>query len=246
MDTKATSKTTRGRAQSQRGQPADANAAPKTEPIADVAATPPNRPSPDANGAAAFDPWLLTVPAPGMGDYYLCPPDNYPATIIGLIDIGHQLNKFAKEDSTDQVHQIVLVYELEEQRPDGKPFLLSKSYTFSLHEKSNLYKLTSCITGRTFRQDEEFSVAELLGKPAMVSVGNSQSGEKPYHTIDSVTSFPKKMAAPKPVNPLYAYSVSQGGEFRPPFEVPYVFGRSVESLIHESPEYKALHPDDPF
>src|SRR6516165_395488 len=106
------------------------DSAPKTEPIADVVATPPNRPSPGANGAATvIDPWLMVVPAAGMADYVLCPPGNYPGTISSVIDIGHQPNKFAKDGSTEEVHQLVLVFELAERQPDGKPFLLSRSFT---------------------------------------------------------------------------------------------------------------------
>jgi hypothetical protein len=223
------------------------DSAPKTEPIADVTSTPPNRPSPGANGAVPFDPFLLKVPAPGMGDYHLLTTGNYPGSIVGLIDIGHQPKYGAAPDSGEKVQQVVLVYELVERRPDGKPFLLDKAYTASLHEKATLFKLASCITGKNFHQDEEFSLTKLLGMPVMVNVSNSLSGEKAYHAVESIAAFPKGMQVPRPTYPLFAYSISQGGRFSPPFEVPFIFGQSVETLIRNSPEYKALNPDEiPF
>jgi hypothetical protein len=198
------------------------------------------KPDPASNGAAPFNPWLLTVPASGTGEYYVCSPGSHPGTIIGMIHIGHQVNKFSsKEDANEKVDQGVVVFELVERRPDGKPFIMAKSYSLSLHEKANLYKLVCGLSGRTFGHNEDVNVLNILGLPVLVLVGNSQSGEKSYHKVETVAPYPKGMAAPRPINPLYAYSVTQTDAFNPPFEVPFIFGVPIETLMAESDEYRS-------
>jgi hypothetical protein len=224
------------------------DSAPKTEPIADVASTPPNRPNPGAKGAATvIDPWLMVVPAAGMADYVLCPPGNYPGTISSVIDIGHQPNKFAKEGSNEEVRQLVLVFELVERQPDGKPFLLSLLLRWSLHEKANFFKIASGVTGRTFREGDRFSPEELKGGAVLVLVGNAPTGEKVYHRVESAAAYPKGMPVPTPVYPTYSYSIVTGGPFHPPYPIPFIFGEPIEKLLADSREAKARAlNDNPF
>jgi hypothetical protein len=221
------------------------NSAPKTEPVADVAATPPNRPSPSANGAPAADPWLMQVPEPGSSDYVLCPPGSYRGAIIHVLDVGHQIDRFNKVNPTAVVHKIILTFELDERRPDGAPFVLSCMYTWSLHDMATFCKLVSAVLNRTFTPKEEFwPNVELPGKTAVVQVTNATSTAassegKPYHKIELVTGLIKGMQPYRPVNQLYVYSVVAGDEFRPPIEVPYIFGQSVASVIAASREARA-------
>jgi hypothetical protein len=223
------------------------DSAPKTEPIADVAATPPNRPNPAANGPPPIDPWLMVCPSPGQGEYILLEAGNYPGTIIGVFDIGHQVNKFAKDGSDELVHQLVIVFELDHRRPDGKPFVLDRSFGWSMHEKSHFQKLVTAVTGRTFREGDRFSPLELKGAAVLVLVSNGGSGDKIYHKVESAAAFPKGMPAPKPTYPLYAYSIVSGGPFNPPFEVPHIFGEPIEKLLADSAEAKARAlNDNPF
>jgi len=205
---------------------------------------------PAANGSTVtIDPWAMEVPSPGAGDYVVCAPGNYPATIIGVVDIGHQLDKFNKDrdGATSEVRQLVLFFELAERQPDGKRFLLERLYTWSLHEKSSFSKLASSVLSRTFKEGDRFSPKELLGVAVMVAVSNAMSAEKTYHKVESVAAFPKGMQAPRPENALFSYSVVEGGEFHPPVELPYVYGQPIKDLIAASREARArTASDSPF
>jgi hypothetical protein len=230
------------------------DASPRTaraDPTVDASATTAKL-DPAANGTqSVINPWLMQVPSSGGAEYMLLAPDTYSGTIIWVIDVGHQIDKFNKEETTAEVHQIVLVFELTERRPDGKPFLLSRSYTWSLHEKANFYKLVNAVTSRTFNENEWFDPRDLLGKPVAVQVTNSSSGsaatEKTYHRVEHVAAPPKGMPASRPENALFSYSVVVGGEFRPPFEAPHIYGQPIKDLIAASREARARTASDcPF
>lgn len=189
------------------------------------------------------NPWEMKVGS-GSSDgyeYVLCPPDNYPGTIVGIYDIGHQHVKL--KDGTEQdVRKIVVVFELSEKRPtDGKPFILLERYTWSMRDNSNFYALVKNVTGSTFRDGETFNPLSLMGTHVMVGVTNTQAGERTYHNVGSVGRFPKSFPAPpEPVTKLIAWSVLSGEPFpREAESLPFVYGKSIYTLATESSEWKS-------
>jgi hypothetical protein len=196
----------------------------------------------DNRAAPPFDPWAMEVPALGSADYVICPPGNYAGTVLGVVDVGHQLDKFPKDGTSGEVRQLALVFELSERRPDGKPFMLARMYTWSFHEKSNFFKLACGVTGRIFKEGDRFSPKDLLGAAVMVLVSNSTSGEKSYHRVESVAAYPRGLPAPRPENAPFSYSVVAGGEFRPTIDLPYVYGQPITEIIEASSEYRSRIP----
>lgn len=189
------------------------------------------------------DPWTMKVGS-GSGDgyeYVLCPPDNYPGTIVGLFDIGHQ-HITTKDGREQDVRKIVIAFELVEKRPtDGKPFVLVERYTWSMRDNSNFYALVTNVTGAKFRDGDSFNPLTLVGVNVMVGVTNVQAGERVYHNVGSVGRFPKSFPAPpEPITKPVAWSVLSGDPFpRDAESLPFVYGKSIYTLATESSEWKA-------
>jgi hypothetical protein len=193
--------------------------------------------------SAIADPWQMTVPKPGGGgggDFYVVPADNYPAVIVGLFDVGHQPS-VTNEGTPCERHQVVLVFELVHQAPDGKPVFMAQRYTWSLHEKATFFSIVCNVIGRKLADGEKVDPRSVLGAACMVQIVNrpSKDGSKTYANVGSVTGFPKAFPAPKPSRQPLAWSVLQG---TPPPEttwVPYVYGQSIADMVQLSSEHKA-------
>lgn len=189
------------------------------------------------------NPWDMKVGSGGSSDYQyvLCPAGNYPGTIVGLYDIGHQ-HVVAQDGRQMDVRKLVLVFELVEKRPDGKPFVLAERYTWSMRDNSKFYPLVVNITGTKFKDGDSFNPLTLIGMPVMVSVTNTQNGDKTYHNVGGVARYPKNFPAPPdPVTVPQAWSVLEGKPF--PHEadsLPYIYGKPIRALAEESAEWKKI------
>jgi hypothetical protein len=190
-----------------------------------------------------YDPWEMEVGgAGGQGDYVLCPAGNYPATIVGLLDVGHHPATNDKGESYDS-RKLLVVFELAEQRPDGKPFVLAERYTWSMKSNSNFYSLASNLTGRSFAEGDRFDPRTLLGQAVMCQVVHKavqkEKGTKTYHNIGSITQYPKGLPKPAPTITPVAWSALSGQALPDLPWVPHVYGESLGDLVTASREYQA-------
>lgn len=98
-----------------------------------------------------------------------------------------------------QQHKVLISWQIDEARDDGKPFLVSRRYTLSLHEKAGLRKDLEAWRGRKFTEDElrRFDVESILGKPCLLNVIHNDSGGDTYANVAGVMALPKVMAAPQ-------------------------------------------------
>lgn len=85
-----------------------------------------------------------------------------------------------------------------------QPFVMSKEYTLSMHEKSTLRADLKSWRGKDFSEDEAkaFDITKLLGKPCMINVIHkpSKDGLKTYSQISAITGVPKGMTVPPQSN----------------------------------------------
>jgi hypothetical protein len=190
--------------------------------------------------APAKDPWTMEVGGgSGGGEYVLCPPGNYPGVIVGIFDLGHQTIK-TKDKGEQEIRKLALVYELAKQRPDGKPFILAETYTWSMRDNSYFYALAAGVTGKQFKTGDTFSPLYLLDGPVMVNVTNTSNGDKTYHNVNSVNQFPDGFPAPKAVNKPVSWSVMTGDPFPAGLDwLPFVYGKPIKTLAEASSEFKA-------
>lgn len=79
----------------------------------------------------------MIVSDTGGAAFTPCPAGSYLARCVRLIDLGTQTTDYQGETKT--ARKVLLAFEIlddETRRDDGQPFVLSKRYTASLHEKS--------------------------------------------------------------------------------------------------------------
>jgi hypothetical protein len=145
----------------------------------------------------------------GGGDWVRPKPGNTVATCIRVIDIGTSENVY--EGRVTSRRQSIIVWELPNQLDEkGLPLTVSKFYTASLGEKANLRKDLESWRGRKFtaKELEGFNVANIIGKPCLLNLIESE-GEKGIRIkVMTVSSLPAEMpASPKPKHSTYIYDV---------------------------------------
>lgn len=140
----------------------------------------------------------------------LIPAGNYIARCYQMIHIGTIQELIMGEVKT--LNKVRIGWELPEERRVFKtengeqPFVISKEFTLSMHEKSNLRKTLASWRGKDFSEDEvkSFDITKLLGVPCMLNVIHKQGKRDPsksYEEIANVSPLPKGVKCPAQENP---------------------------------------------
>lgn len=91
-----------------------------------------------------------------------------------------------------------------------QPQVISKEFTLSMHEKSNLRAVLKNWRGKDFTEDEakEFDIEKLIGAPCMLNITHktSKDGSKVYAEIGSVSTMPKGLTCPEQINPSFVFT----------------------------------------
>ena len=124
------------------------------------------------------------------------PAGTHAAVCCDVFDLGLLTVEWQGEKK--QQHKILISWQINEDRDDGKPYLVSRRYTLSVHEKAGLRKDLEAWRGRKFTEDElrRFDVETVLGKPCLLNVIHNQSGGETYANVAGVMALPKGMMAP--------------------------------------------------
>jgi hypothetical protein len=149
--------------------------------------------------------------------------------LYSLVDLGHQKTNWDNQEKWTP--KVRLTFELPDQTDEfeveekgkvtkvSKPMVVSIEQTRSLGEKASLRKLLEQWRGQTFTSKElqAFSLKNLLGKPAMLTLihKTSQQGRQ-YCAIAGASKLPKGMKAPATTtNDQLYYEIEQGeaGQF---------------------------------
>lgn len=109
------------------------------------------------------------------------PEGAYTATIAILADIGNQETSFGRKD------QVKVGFVLDQDGEDGKPLELSRTYTWSLHEKASLRDLAVRALGKEAAANLQ-DLEELLGKSVDLEVVHEarKDGDGTYAKVDGV------------------------------------------------------------
>jgi hypothetical protein len=173
-------------------------------------------------------------------NYEVAPSGTHVASCVGLHDLGTQSTSF--QGKPKRQHKLYLLFELlNEVDGNGNPFMVGKRYTFSSSEKSNLRKDLESWRGKRFDDsdfaDGGFELRNILGKPALVTIIQSERDGNTYADIQTVSQLPKGTQAGKPVSEIIYLSLDPDD-----FE-PSTFDKLSDRLkatIASSPEYQAL------
>ena len=163
-------------------------------------------------------------------------PGTYGAVCYRVIDLGTQEVKW--EGDTKNQNKVFIGFELDEKMEDGRPFVIGRKFTVSLHEKSGLRAFLKGWRGRDFTDEElmGFNPQKLIGAPCMLSL--IQNGD--YVNIASASKLPKGMPAPKLANETTFFSLDQFDQ-----KVFDSLSNSFKEQIAKSPEYQALSKGSP-
>jgi len=128
------------------------------------------------------------------GNFKPAPAGTHAAICCDVVDLGVLEVSFSGK--TKKQHKINICWQIEEDRDDGKPFVVRKRYTLSLHEKSGLRKDLESWRGRPFSGDEleGFDLENLLTHAAMISVVQEAKDGKVYSNIKAVMKPPKGLS----------------------------------------------------
>jgi hypothetical protein len=166
----------------------------------------------------------------------------YVAVCYGLIDLGtHHSPTFGND-----THKALIQWEVPEVRSDferdGKqvnlPRAISRRYTVSLSEKSNLRKDLESWRGRKFTAQElaGFDLKTVLGTACQLQIVHETNKEgKTFATIAAIMALPKGTPRPKPENPLAFFSFEEAGK-KP--ELPAGVPEWIQKIIMESREWQ--------
>jgi hypothetical protein len=108
---------------------------------------------------------------------------------LGLLDVTWQGVKKTQ-------HKVNIAWQIAEDRDDGKPYLVFKRYTLSLHEKAGLRKDLESWRGKKFTRDEEmgFDIERLIGVNCLLNITHNEVKEKTYANVVSIMPLAKGMA----------------------------------------------------
>ena len=108
----------------------------------------------------------MSINVSGTNAFEPCPSGLHRAVCCDVIDHGMQETQFGVK------HKVSLRFQTEELRDDGKPYLVSKKYTASIHPKATLGIDLVSWKGRAFTPEESrrFDLEVLIGVNCQINV----------------------------------------------------------------------------
>lgn len=185
----------------------------------------------------------------------LIPAGSYVARCFEMIHIGTNLESIMGVDKV--LNKVRISWELPtetrvfNEEKGEQPFVISKEYTLSMHEKSNLRQDLEGWRGQGFTEDQakSFDITKLLGIECLLSIIHrvTKAGNE-YATIVSISRMPKGMVCPELVNPVFEWNFTDHFDA----EKLELFPDFIKDKIKSSDEYKKLigsfeaNDNDPF
>ena len=117
----------------------------------------------------------------------------HQAVCVDVIDMG--VLEVTYGGKTKKQRKIRLAWQIDEDMDDGKPFLVQKRYTASLHEKATLRKELESWRGKPFTDDElaAFDMERLLGVNCQLNIQHTVKGGETYANVVSIVPLGKNM-----------------------------------------------------
>lgn len=171
------------------------------------------------------------------------PAGAYAARCYSMIQIGTITENILGEDKT--LHKVRLSFEFPtelkvfKEENGEQPYVISKEFTLSMHEKATLRKFLESWRGKAFTEEQakKFDITVLLGVQCLINViHKTAKNGNTYAEIASVSPLPKGMLCPDPISKQVVLSYDNFDES--------VFDSLPDFLkdkIKSSKEYRAMH-----
>lgn len=130
-------------------------------------------------------------------DFIPAPAGAHAAVCVDVVDLGMLEVTYGNKKKSQ--HKIRIVWQIAEMMADYKPYLVSRRYTNSLHEKASLRKDLESWRGKPFTEAElnGFDLENLLGAACYVNVIHNVKDGDTFANVTSIMRLPKGMEAPK-------------------------------------------------
>ena len=178
------------------------------------------------------------------GSFKLLPAGTYPARCYSMVHIGTIEEEYQGEKKRSNKVRISWEFPTElaifSPEKGEQPFMLSKTFTISMHEKATLRKFLESWRGQGFSEDEakSFDITKLLNVPCMVSVTHSTKKNGDVRAeISSVSKMMKGLTIPDAINPILEWNYTDKFDIG----VFQSFPDYLKQLIESSAEWKAKH-----
>ena len=148
----------------------------------------------------------LIAKMPEQKEFEIVPQGSHIARCVAVIDLGTQVVEWKGKEKLSP--KVSLRFEIPSERikftdKEGKehdvPMFISRKFTRSLSDKSNLRPILESWRGKAFTAEEldGFDIKSILGASCLLSVVHelSKDGTKTYAKISSVMKLPKNMEA---------------------------------------------------
>jgi len=137
-------------------------------------------------------------------EYPKVPTGVHNARCIRVIDLGTQRNDYQGQITWKR--QVLVIWELPQQLSNDVPMTISKFYTLSLHEKSNLSMDLVSWRGRPFTETEKkgFDITKLIGITCQLNVMHNEKGKE---KISSVMPLGKDGKIEDQILPSISFSI---------------------------------------
>ena len=145
----------------------------------------------------------------GGGDFETLEAGTYMARIYSIVDIGEQTYE-DKAGRKKTQRKFVMSFEINELMEDGRPFVVSKFYTASLHDKASLTIDLNSIRGKAMTEDDKakFDIANILNVPVMVTITHKEKqGGGVRVNVAGVANVPKGMEVPELRNEIIHFDI---------------------------------------
>ena len=180
----------------------------------------------------------------GSGEFLQPPVGTSSARCYSMIDLGTQKGEY--QGQITHKRQVLIGWELSNElipsgEKEGEPFVISKFYTASLHEKAALRHDLINWRGRDFSEKElqGFDPKNILGTPCMLTLVSNDKGRI---KVNGVMKVMKGLEVPSLHNPIRYLSLEPEEFDRSVFEG---LSEKIKAIIMESPEYKVLSTPPP-
>src|SRR5262245_15236039 len=107
------------------------------------------------------------------GDFQPHPEGIHPAVCVDVIDLGLMETEF--QGQRKMVNKVRLSFETEEQNAEGKNFVISKTFTASLHPKAKLAEFLGKWRGKPVLPGETIDLDKLVGANCTLVVSQQQN-----------------------------------------------------------------------
>lgn len=175
-----------------------------------------------------------------------CPAGTHGARCVGFIDLGSHAQEYAGESKGPR-RLILLTFEIPgERRDDGKPFLISKRYTWSVHEKSNLRKDLETWRSKRFAETDfgpgGFDIRNVLDKACTITVNHTEKEGRTYTNIAGIGPAMKGMTLPPRETDITYVALVSGLFDREAYDG---LSDRMKEMIQKSPEWAAISGSKP-